>query len=126
MLRTNVDFILGNENKKVIMITSMNQGSGKSFISANLASCSALRDKKVIVLDLDLRRATLSKICDSPKHGLSDYFNGKIKSWKDILVKSEENDGYNAIQLGFGDVKDKHINKPEKGHFTKSKLASIS
>ena len=39
-------------------------------------------------------------------------------------VKSEETDGYNAIQLGFGDVKDKHINKPEKGHFAKSKLTA--
>jgi len=37
-------------------------------------------------------------------------------------VKTEETDGYNAIQLGYGDVKDKHINKPEKGHFSKTKL----
>ena len=34
-------------------------------------------------------------------------------------VKNTETDGYNAIQLGFGDVKDKHLNRPEKGHFTK-------
>ena len=39
-------------------------------------------------------------------------------------VKSEETDGYNAVQLGFGEVKDKHINKPEKGHFEKSKLSA--
>lgn len=39
-------------------------------------------------------------------------------------VKSVDTDGYNAVQLGFGDVKDKHINKPEKGHFAKSKLAA--
>ena len=39
-------------------------------------------------------------------------------------VKTVETDGYNAIQLGFGDVKDKHINKPEKGHFAKAKLAN--
>ena len=39
-------------------------------------------------------------------------------------VKSTENDGYNAVQLGFGEVKEKHINKPEKGHFAKSKLAA--
>ena len=37
-------------------------------------------------------------------------------------VKTEDNDGYNAIQLGFGDVKDKHLSKPEKGHFAKAKL----
>ena len=39
-------------------------------------------------------------------------------------VKTVETDGYNAIQLGFGEIKDKHINKPEKGHFAKAKLAN--
>lgn len=39
-------------------------------------------------------------------------------------VKTAETDGYNAIQLGFGEVKDKHINKPEAGHFAKAKLAN--
>ena len=39
-------------------------------------------------------------------------------------VKTVETDGYNSIQLGFGDVKDKHINKPEAGHFAKAKLAN--
>ena len=39
-------------------------------------------------------------------------------------VKTVETDGYNAIQLGFGEVKDKHINKPEAGHFKKAKLAN--
>ena len=37
-------------------------------------------------------------------------------------VKTVETDGYDAVQLGFGEVKDKHINKPEKGHFTKAGL----
>ena len=37
-------------------------------------------------------------------------------------VKTNETDGYNAIQLGFGDVKESKLNKPEIGHFTKSKL----
>jgi large subunit ribosomal protein L3 len=34
--------------------------------------------------------------------------------------KTEENDGYNAIQVGFGDVKVKKVNKPMKGHFDKA------
>lgn len=37
-------------------------------------------------------------------------------------VKTSETDGYNAVQLGFGEVKAKHVNKPEMGHFAKSKL----
>ena len=39
-------------------------------------------------------------------------------------VKTVETDGYNSIQLGYGEVKDKHINKPEKGHFTKDGLTA--
>ena len=39
-------------------------------------------------------------------------------------IKTIENDGYEAVQLGFGEIKDKHINKPEKGHFAKSKLTA--
>ena len=35
-------------------------------------------------------------------------------------VKTTENDGYNAVQLGFGDVKESKVNKPVKGHFAKS------
>ena len=37
-------------------------------------------------------------------------------------VKTIENDGYNAVQLGFGEIKAKHINKPQMGHFAKSNL----
>ena len=38
-------------------------------------------------------------------------------------VKTIENDGYEAVQLGFGEVKENKLNKPVKGHFAKSKLA---
>ena len=37
-------------------------------------------------------------------------------------VKNVETDGYDAIQLGFGEVKESKVNKPIKGHFAKSKL----
>ena len=37
-------------------------------------------------------------------------------------VKTVEKEGYNAVQLGFGEVKDKHI--PEKGHFAKNSLTA--
>ena len=39
-------------------------------------------------------------------------------------VKTVETDGYSAVQLGYGEVKDKHINKPEKGHFAKANIAN--
>ena len=39
-------------------------------------------------------------------------------------VKTVETDGYNAVQLGFGEIKDKHINKPEAGHFKTAGIAN--
>ncbi len=39
-----------------------------------------------------------------------------------VQVKTIETDGYNAVQLGFGSIKEKKLNKPEKGHFTKVKV----
>lgn len=39
-------------------------------------------------------------------------------------VKNMETDGYNSIQLGYGEIKDKHINKPRAGHFAKAKLTN--
>ena len=38
-------------------------------------------------------------------------------------IKTVEQDGYTAVQLGFGDVKESKLNKPELGHLTKNKLA---
>ncbi len=35
-------------------------------------------------------------------------------------VKTKETDGYNAIQIGFGDIREKHVNKPMAGHFAKA------
>lgn len=38
-------------------------------------------------------------------------------------VKTLENDGYEAIQLGFGEIKENKVNKPKKGHFAKANIA---
>ena len=40
-----------------------------------------------------------------------------------VQKKTVENDGYNAVQLGYGDVSPKHVNKPMKGHFDKADVA---
>ncbi len=37
-------------------------------------------------------------------------------------LKTAENDGYSAVQLGFGDISPKHVNKPMTGHFKKNDL----
>lgn len=38
-------------------------------------------------------------------------------------VKTSENDGYEAVQLGFGEVKENRLNKPVRGHFSKANVA---
>jgi len=40
-----------------------------------------------------------------------------------VSKKTSENDGYDAVQIGFGDVTEKHVNKPMKGHFQKNDVA---
>ena len=42
-----------------------------------------------------------------------------------VQVKTVETDGYNAIQLGFGAVKENKVNKPIKGHFAKAKITPM-
>lgn len=39
-------------------------------------------------------------------------------------VKTVENDGYNAVQVGFGDIREVLVNKPRKGHFAKAGVAN--
>ncbi len=41
-----------------------------------------------------------------------------------VQVKTMENDGYGAVQLGFGDIREKLVNKPRKGHFAKAGVAN--
>ena len=37
-------------------------------------------------------------------------------------IKTKETDGYDAVQLGFGEIKEKKLNKPVKGHFAKANV----
>ena len=50
-----------------------------------------------------------------------------VESGKNIVIQNRtvENDGYNAVQLGFGDVKEYKVTKPMKGHFAKAGVAPV-
>ena len=41
-------------------------------------------------------------------------------------VKTVENDGYSAVQVGFGDIREKLVNKPKKGHFDLAVASTLS
>ncbi len=93
MLRTNVEFILGFDQRcKVIMMTSSNPGAGKTFIAANLAAALSLKEKRVIVLDLDLRRARLSTYVDRPKVGVTNYLCGQETDYHTLIVHLDQLD----------------------------------
>lgn len=59
-LRTTLDFSCLDEGKKVVMVTGIVPGAGKSFISLNLAYLIAQQDKRVLFIDADLRKSRLS------------------------------------------------------------------
>ena len=87
VVRTNLEFMTNQEKKcKIIMLTSFNPGSGKTFISANLGASFAIRDSRVICIDLDLRRGSLSEFVDKPHHGLTDYLSGRTDNYQDLIV----------------------------------------
>lgn len=90
VIRTNIEFMLEQDaGNKVIMVSSVNPGSGKTFVTMNLAAGFSIKEKKTIVLDLDLRKASLSNYVDTPGQGISDYLSNRIERWEDTLVKDE-------------------------------------
>ena len=91
VLRTNFEFTIGTHpEQNVIVFTSLNPGSGKSHLAANMAMSLAIKKKKVLLIDGDLRHGSTSMLIGSPGEGLSDYLNGRIADIHDILHKGEE------------------------------------
>ncbi len=81
-LRTNVSFALTDEEKcNVIVVTSSMQGEGKSITAMNLAISYAMTDRKVLVIDCDLRRPKVSRLLQmNSKVGLSNLImNSELK-----------------------------------------------
>lgn len=80
-LRTNLSFYLKTENEKVILLTSSMSGEGKSFTAINLGNILALAGKKVLLMELDLRKPGLSaKLAVRNDMGFSNFtINSEIK-----------------------------------------------
>jgi capsular exopolysaccharide synthesis family protein len=74
-LRTNLLFMLGGDNRKVILVTSTASGEGKSFISANLAVSLSLLGKRVLIIGLDIRKPGLNKVfqISHKEKGITQY-----------------------------------------------------
>lgn len=78
-LRTNLQFTAIDKNLKTILVTSTNASEGKSFVSANLAISFAQAEKKVLLVDCDLRKGRVHRLFDVPNtNGLSNLLTDDL------------------------------------------------
>ncbi|MGQ0601046.1 MAG: polysaccharide biosynthesis tyrosine autokinase [Anaerolineales bacterium] len=78
-LRTNLEFVGVDRPLRTILVTSANPGDGKTSIAMNLAIMMAQSEKRVILLDADMRRPATHRALGIPnREGLSDLFRGHV------------------------------------------------
>jgi capsular exopolysaccharide synthesis family protein len=88
-LRTNLDFFSVNSSKKIVAVSSTVSGEGKSFIAMNLGAVMAVSNKKVILLDLDMRKpkVNLPTEVEDRSKGISTILIRK-NSWTECLTRT--------------------------------------
>lgn len=101
VLRTNLEFMTGKDRtSNVIIMTSFNPGSGKSFLTMNIAVSLAIKGKKVLAIDGDLRHGSVSSYIDSPAKGLSDYLGGRVDNLDEIIVSDAKRKNLDILPIG--------------------------
>ena len=101
LVRTKLDyFVEKKDTANIIMITSFNAGSGKSFISGNLAKTLSLGGKRILAIDLDLRHASLSKLVDNPKQGLTSYLCGATEDIDSVILHNQFDGSVDILPVG--------------------------
>lgn len=101
VLRTNLEFMkIHKDGADVLAITSFNPGSGKSFLTMNLAVTLALKEKRVLVIDGDMRHGSSSAYIDSPEIGLSDILSGSVQDAWNYIVKDKDIPTLNILPIG--------------------------
>ncbi|MCC8460027.1 polysaccharide biosynthesis tyrosine autokinase [Photorhabdus aegyptia] len=87
-LRTTLHFSMMESANKIILLSGSAPELGKSFISVNLAAVLALSNKRVLLIDADMRRGRLHKVLESPQSlGLSEYLAGQHQI-KEIITRT--------------------------------------
>lgn len=89
-LRTNLQFTAIDKDLKTILVTSTNASEGKSFISTNLAISFAQADKRVLLIDCDLRKGRIHKLFNvSNANGLSNLLAGDLRGFAKFIRPSK-------------------------------------
>lgn len=88
-VRTNLQFSLVNSDVKVILLTSPEPGDGKSFVSANLAAAFAQANKKVLLIDSDLRKGR--------QHKIFNIKNDRSKGYSNLILSSKDEHTINSF-----------------------------
>ncbi len=100
VLRTNLEFMMQDETGNVLILTSFNPGSGKTFLTINMAITLAIKGKRVLVIDGDLRHGSLSAYVDRPKEGLSNYLAGQISDVNQVIIPDEMRPSLHILPTG--------------------------
>ena len=88
-LRTNLQFSNVDKGFKTILVTSANASEGKSFVSSNLAVSFAQANKKVLLIDCDLRKGRLHKLFNLPNlNGFSTLLTDELENYKKYIQKT--------------------------------------
>lgn len=86
-IRTNVDFMKPKQDGGVVVMnSSLFPASGKTFFISNLSLAMGIKGSKVLIIDADLRKSTLSKLVNSSSKGLSGYLSGDVREISDCIV----------------------------------------
>ena len=100
-LRTNLQFFINKDNEKVILITSSVSGEGKSFTTSSLAGILAISGKKVLLMELDLRKPKLSNYFGIENvNGFSNYIVTEGMAIPSIVTSSVFHENLFIISSG--------------------------
>ncbi len=98
VLRTNMAFMSRkNRPSQVITFTSFNEGAGKTFIASNLAMSFVYAKKRVVLVDLDIRKGTLSRHFGIRRRGVTNYLADPSMTVDEIIQHREH---FDVISFG--------------------------
>ena len=103
VLRTNLEFMLDakiEDKASVTLFTSFNPGSGKTFITMNIAATFAMKGKRVLVIDGDLRHSSASSYLGMQSKGLSDYLSKRENDVNNLIKEYPDCPGLFLLPVG--------------------------